>query len=36
MSPDKIIYRVVRIREYPEEALSLIYKRYLRRGYIPK
>ncbi|MDD5585220.1 MAG: hypothetical protein PHV55_09235 [Candidatus Omnitrophica bacterium] len=36
MTPNKIIYRVARTRDELEEVYALVYKEYLRRGYIPK
>ncbi len=36
MGPAKIIYRVARTRQELEGAFSIVYKEYLKRGYIPK
>lgn len=36
MGKGKIVYRVVRTRDEIEQCFSLVYKEYLRKGYIPK
>jgi len=36
MAPVNIVYKVAQTRKELEDALSLVYKEYLRRGYIPK